>query len=277
MAIPGAVAKQSGDGTLVAVNRTAPVAEQVIQRTIVTSTMAGSWLVSRVTEEWVWASPVAAKLTTGTNAGDGPGPEGTHYLGSVFEWEDGSYHPDIAATFRQVLRREEVPQYDEADAREIRARQFPPARVDARNSDGTLQVVNLVTGCAVRSDRVRGEAVGEVIDLSRTRLGHRGAAGLSTRVTVAPLAVLRLDRQEPRELIPDATQTLRVFGIGLETPGFFVTYALPGDDGLEPVPHPGITVDSIDVLDDSTADVTVTVAADVPEGVGLPVIYGADL
>jgi hypothetical protein len=117
-AVKKAVAQQLGDGS----QQPVPAASaEVFQRVSAIETETherAGVLVAKITRQWGWYNPRAAKLRT-PSAGDPPGPvEGGYYWAQAWLDEDGAYRAWPKEAFVKTGERRELPSYD-ADGTEI--------------------------------------------------------------------------------------------------------------------------------------------------------------
>jgi hypothetical protein len=153
--------------------------------------------------------------------------------------------------------------------RERRRAPLHEARVVGRNADGTLQLQRTDQEC-VGHGCVTGEGEGEVLRRPAgpcwSRQGTTGVAGISDRGGAKTLIVASLD---PDVYQPGNVYTVLARGRGFAA-GITVDFLLAE---ASEVIHPGISVDEIRVLDDTQAEIDITVAADAEPVVDSPLAY----
>ncbi len=112
-AVKYAVQMQNMDGTLTNLN---PAPQAEILRTVQIledqRSRRGGKDVLQITREWRYFNPAAAKLKTGDNPGDPPGPAGGYYYAQAFVDPDGHFVAWTQESLVQVGERRRIPRYD---------------------------------------------------------------------------------------------------------------------------------------------------------------------
>jgi len=111
-AIKTAVAQQLGDGSLQPIAAASAEVFQLVSALETETHDQAGRLVAKITRQWGWYNPRAAKLRT-PSAGDPPGPvEGGYYWAQAWLDEDGAYRAWPKEAFVKTGERREVPSYD---------------------------------------------------------------------------------------------------------------------------------------------------------------------
>lgn len=110
-----------------------------------------------------------------------------------------------------------------------------------RNSDGTVQVQSESAECVLRSS-IDTEPDDNLIGVSGFPFG-----------STSTLFLAWVERLDPNVLVANQTQVVTVIGRGL-VQGVVYTFLLP-----DFTPHPLVTIDSENVIDSTTVELTVTV------------------
>jgi len=120
-AVKKAVAQQLGDGTQQPIAGASPEVFQLVSAIETETHESAGVLVAKITRQWGWYNPRAAKLRT-PSAGDPPGPvEGGYYWAQAFLDEEGRYRAWPKEAFVKTGERRELPTYD-PDGTEIARR-----------------------------------------------------------------------------------------------------------------------------------------------------------
>jgi hypothetical protein len=111
-AVKKAVAQQLGDGSLRPIAGASPEVFLMVSAIEAEAHERAGVLVAKITRQWGWYNPRAAKLRT-PSAGDPPGPvEGGYYWAQAWLDEDGAYRAWPKEAFVKTGERREVPSYD---------------------------------------------------------------------------------------------------------------------------------------------------------------------
>jgi hypothetical protein len=111
-AVKKAVAQQLGDGTQQSIAAPSPEVFQLVSAIETETHESAGVLVAKITKQWGWYNPRAAKLRT-PSAGDPPGPvEGGYYWAQAFLDEEGRYRAWPKEAFVKTGERRELPTYD---------------------------------------------------------------------------------------------------------------------------------------------------------------------
>ncbi|MEM6796105.1 MAG: hypothetical protein AAF725_19180 [Acidobacteriota bacterium] len=134
-----------------------------------------------------------------------------------------------------------------------------PKRVVGRGRDGVEFHLRLDGNCPTRAT-IDSHATGQVTLQPAQALSSRGVVGLGQGLEIFAGAV-RVDRQEPRELVRGTTQEVTIFGRGFRSSQTW-QYLLPPTLEEAELPNPSIEVEEAEFIDSSEARLTVAVAAD---------------
>lgn len=141
-----------------------------------------------------------------------------------------------------------------------------PARVEARNDDGTLQM-RLLHGECVATSPACGLYVGQVVEVPCSApFKHLGAAGIPMYRQSREAALMHVESLTPSIYERGFSGTVIVAGRGF-TPVSAFEFLLPGTEEV----NPGITTDEIRFVSATECEWDITVAADslvIPEGTG---------
>lgn len=141
-----------------------------------------------------------------------------------------------------------------------------PARVEARNDDGTLQLRPLHGEC-VQTAPACGLYVGQVVEVPCSApFKHLGAAGISMARQSRLAALMHVESLTPSSYERGFSGTVIVTGQGF-TPVSAFEFLLPGTEEV----NPGITTDEIRFNSATECEWDITVAEDaavIPAGTG---------
>ena len=141
-----------------------------------------------------------------------------------------------------------------------------PARVEARNDDGTLQMRPLHGECIATAPAC-GLYVGQVVEVPCSApFKHLGAAGISMLRASRVAALMHVESLDPATYERGFSGTVTVTGLGF-TPVSAFEFLLPGTEDI----NPGVTISAIAYVSETECTLTMAVAADaevIPEGTG---------
>lgn len=141
-----------------------------------------------------------------------------------------------------------------------------PARVEARNDDGTLQLRPLHGECVATAPAC-GLYVGQVVEVPCSApFKHLGAAGIPMWRQSRAANLMHVESLEPSIYARGFSGTVIVTGLGF-TPVSAFEFLLPGTEDV----NEDITTDEIRYVSETECEWDITVAADatvIPEGTG---------
>ncbi|MEM9558647.1 MAG: hypothetical protein AAGC60_30640, partial [Acidobacteriota bacterium] len=166
--------------------------------------------------------------------------------------------------------RDELRKLLRASAR--RARSFTPSRAVGRAADGTIFYLPLDGECTIRGG-LDNQGIGDlVLRPAGSTAPTRGLAGASSFRLVTGTGVGGLQRQVPRALERNRSQTVTLHGAGFQ-PTMRIEYLRSGEQVEPETVEPEIRIDEIRVLSGSQAEVDLTVSALAPLTERGPIAY----